>query len=76
MKKFWQKHHKGIMIAVIAAAVLLKLASGSPSASPGYSTATVIRRDITTYNSFIGTVEPVTERSVVPKVPALSRRSS
>ena len=68
MKKFWQKHHKGIIIAVIAAAVLLKLASGSSSASPGYSTAIVTRRDITTYNSFIGTVEPVTEQSVVPKV--------
>ena len=68
MKKFWQKHHKGIIIAVIAAAVLLKLASGPSSASSGYSTATVTRRDITTYNSFIGTVEPVTEQSVVPKV--------
>ena len=68
MKKFWQKHHKGIIIAVIAAAVFLKLASGSSSSSAGYSTAIVTRRDITTYNSFIGTVEPVTERSVVPKV--------
>lgn len=67
MKKWLSKHKKGVIAMAVAVVIVVVLTRGG-SATSGYNEETVQRRDIYTYKSFVGNVEPGDERSVISKV--------
>lgn len=62
----WGKKHRLAVVALaVAAAILIYLAVKPADPAQGLATAWAGIRDITTYNSFVGNVQPATERAVV-----------
>ncbi len=73
MKKFWgaiKKHKFVTAIAVIAAVVLFITLFAPKNPTAGYVQETVEKRDIATYNSFVGNVGFTTEMNALSKASA------
>ena len=69
MKAFgkWIRRHKFLTALVILLAIVTIAVVVAPKAKVTYSEETVALRDIVTYNSFVGNMQPVSETTVVAK---------
>ncbi|MCH1941294.1 efflux RND transporter periplasmic adaptor subunit [Holdemania massiliensis] len=70
MKRLWKKHKLMMLAGVLIAAGLAWMLLRPADAAAGYTKETVSRRDITTYNSFVGNVQAADEVQVISKVSA------
>lgn len=70
MKRLWKKHKLMMLAGILIVAGLAWMLLRPADAAAGYTQETVSRRDITTYNSFVGNVQAADEVQVISKVSA------
>lgn len=68
LKKSLKKHRKGIMAGCVVAVIAVAFVFGKGDSTEIYAEETAQLRDIYTYKSFVGNVEPASEMSIVSKV--------
>ena len=65
--KFWKKFRIPMILLIVAVVVVVAVIA-IPKQRVTYKEETVALRDLTTYNSFVGNIQPASERTVTAKV--------
>lgn len=68
LKKSLKKHRKGIVAGCAAVVIAVVFVLGRGDSAESYAEETAQLRDIYTYKSFVGNVEPASETSIISKV--------